>query len=457
MKPLQLAHSRWLTNDSMRRSRSRDWHKNSHLFLIWLLSVFLLLGPTSVASDTPPADSGVNSSVPTGWPSQPAPPPDGHASPNQLLPPINKDMCPGEIYPFRLTIYLPSTPAKGDIVFAFDTTGSMAPVIRSAQENALRIMDDLNNLISDVQFGVIDIEDYPLDPYGAIDNQAYRLRQPLTSDRNAVRSAIDALAAWAGSDQPEAYTRAIYEAHADPHIGWRENARHLLLIFGDSFPHDDALNAGISNPPYHPPSNLDWETGHPPTFLDPGRDGVPGTSDDLDFQTELTRLAEQGTTLLSVVTPSWYPLPTQSDLVTYWNVWAAPTGGKAVPLWDAGDLPELIRNLVEDTIVGVIKRLTLVTDPEFFKSWVVFDPAEINDIVIPSDGELSFLGQVEAPPDARAGTYHFRIIAIGDGIMYGEKQVTITVPEACFREPEYPTWYYLPLVARGYAESESGD
>ncbi len=448
MKPLQLAHGQWLSHNSTLCSRSRDWRNNGLLCMTLFLSAMLLISSISAATYTPAVDVGVSTA---GTPEAP-----GQAEPDQLLPPINEDLCPGEIYPFELTIYLPRTPAKGDIIFAFDTTGSMAPVIRSAQENALRIMDDLNSLISDVQFGVIDIEDYPLDPYGADDNQAYRLRQPLATDRDAVRLAIDALEANSGSDQPEAYTRTIYEAHADSRIGWRDNARRLLLVFGDSFPHDDNLNEGIPHPPYSNKPGQRWETGWPPSYVDPGRDGVPGTADDLDFQTELAALADQDSTLLSVVTPSWYPLPTQSDLVTYWNFWAAPTGGKAVPLWNAGDLPELIRNLVEDTVVGVIKRLTLETDPDFYKSWVVFDPAEINNIVIPMDGALSFLGRVEAPLDAEAGTYRFRILAVGDGILYGEKQVTITVPGACFPDETYPTWYYLPLVTKGYAGSESG-
>ncbi len=446
MESSQLTHGQQPTSLSRRRPRSCAWRTNVHLWSILLLLLLSLTGSVSAAvHDQPPHDGAMTAGTPAIL---------SQVEPNQLLPPIDENMCPGEIYPFELTIYLPRTPAKGDIVFAFDTTGSMAPVIYSAQENAIRIMGDLNNLISDVRFGVVDIEDYPLDPYGSEDNQAYRLRQSLTADRGAVRLAIDALEANTGGDQPEAYTRAVYEAHADSRIGWRENARHLLLIFGDSFPHDNDLNEGIAYPP-HRNKGPRWETGHPPSLLDPGRDGVPGTLDDLDFQIELDTLADRDITLLSVVTPSWYPLPTQSDLVTYWNAWTAPTGGKAVPLWNAGDLPELIRKIVEDTIVGVIKRLTLETEPEFFRSWVVFDPAEINDIEIPMSGALSFLGRVEAPPDALAGTYEFRIIAVGDGIMYGEKQVRITVPERCFPDRDYPNWFYLPLIMKAHAENES--
>ncbi|MFQ5858587.1 MAG: hypothetical protein ACE5LU_23555 [Anaerolineae bacterium] len=372
--------------------------------------------------------------------------------PYQLMAPIYEDLCPGEIFHFQFTIYLPRTPAKGDIILAFDTTNSMQGVIHAAQENAIRIMDDLNGLISDVHFGVIDIEDYPLDPYGESGNEAYRLRQPLTSNRDAVRAAIEALWANGGGDLPEAYTRAIHEAHADPRIGWRDNARRLLLIFGDSAPHDDALNEGIPSPPYRPPWDWDWETGLPPSFLDPGRDGVPGTSDDLDFQTELAALTEHNITLLSVVTSSTFPQPDHSELVTYWNAWAARTGGKAVPLWNASELPELIRDIVEDTIVGVIKRLALHAEPEYYRSWVYSDPAEITDIPVPSDGPYSFLGRVEVPPDIPAGTYRFRIIALGDGINYGEKPVEITVPKECFPpNPDYPNWYYLPLISKEHA------
>lgn len=391
-------------------------------------------------------------------PSMQAQPAAGKSEPDQIgppmLPPIEEELCPGEVHGFQFKVVLPRTPAKGDIIFAFDTTGSMGPVITAAQDNAIRIMNDLNNLISDVWFGVMDLEDYPVHPYGAEENEAYRLRQPLTGDWDAVRSAIDALQANSGSDQPEAYTRALYEAYADPVIGWRENARRLLLLFGDSFAHDYDLNEGIPSPPYMN-KGYRWETGYPPSFMDPGRDGAPDTADDLDFQAELAQLANRDTTLLSVVPEPWYPTPTQEELVTYWNFWGSQTGGKAVRLWDAGDLPELIRSLVEETIVGMIKRMAVETEPERFSAWVYSDPAEIRDIPIPTDGEISFLGRVQVPNDARAGAYRFRVMVVGDGIVYGVKPVTITVPAECFPVPEYPYWYYLPLVVKNYERSPS--
>lgn len=451
MKPPQLADGPWSINDGpLSCSHQLSSHPAiqpssiNHLLPRLLLSLLLFLFsiaplPTQAQPVDTPADPGQA----------------GQAVPHQILPPIDEDLCPGEIFPFRLTIYLPRTPAKGDIIFAFDSTGSMGGVIYAAQMNAMNIMDDLNHLISDVRFGVVDIEDYPLDPYGVPGvNEPYRLRQPLTDDRNTVRLAIEALSANQGGDLPEAYTRAIYESHADARIGWRDDARRLLLMFGDSVPHDDDLNESLPYPqPYKPGRR--WETGFPPSFLDPGRDGDPGTPDDLDFQTELTALVNQDIALLSVVTSSTFPQPSHGELVIYWNAWATPTGGKAVPLWNAGDLPELIRDLVEDTIVGVIKRLALRTEPDLYASWVYSDPAEITDIPIPSDGEYSFLGKVEAPANAEAGTYQFRILAVGDGIVYGEKPVTITVPEECFLPIDPPTWYYLPLIAKERVEPMS--
>lgn len=431
--------------------------KPIRIILLLLLLPFPL-SSASAATQTQPADSrlGLSAMPARAWRLSATQAGAGGATQtSQLLPPVDEDLCPGEVLSFELTIHLPRTPAKGDLVFAFDSTGSMGGVIEAAQINATRIMDDLNRLISDVRFGVIDIEDYPLEPYGVPNiNEPYRLRQHLTADRNAIRFAIEELSPNSGSDLPEAYTRAIYEAHADPNIGWREDARRLLLLFGDSVAHDDGLNEGIPNPPYHPFSNPHWRTGYAPTYLDPGRDGVPGTPDDLDFQTELTALIDQDITLLSVVTSSTFLRPNQGELVIYWNTWATQTGGKAVPLWNASDLPELIRDLVEETIVGVIKRLALQTEPDSFETWVYSDPAEITDITVPSDGAFSFIGKVQPPTDAKAGTYQFRIVAVGDGIPYGEVPVTITVPEECFPDPEYPNWYYLPLIAAERVEPE---
>jgi hypothetical protein len=376
----------------------------------------------------------------------------------QALPPIDEELCPGEILPFQVSIHPPQAPVMGDIVFAFDTTGSMGGVIRAAQTNALVIMQDLNNLISDLQFGVIDMEDYPVDPYGVPGvNEAYRLRQPLTHNEDAIWIAIDELSANQGGDLPEAYTRVIYEAYADSWIGWRENARHLLLMFGDSVAHDDDLNEDIPYPQPHMPGYRWVPPGNLPELLDPGRDGIPGTADDLNFQTEVRSLADNSITLLSIVTSSTFPDPTQSELVTYWNEWAGWTGGKAVALWNAGDLPQLIREIVEDTVVGIIRRVSLDTEPELFGAWVYSDPVEIIDLPIPSDGEVSFLGRVKAPPGAEAGRYHFRILVVGDGIVYGELPITIHVPGACFPEPDKPWWYYLPLVTKEHRGPGSGN
>ena len=370
----------------------------------------------------------------------------------QLLPPIEGELCPGEILPFDFTITIPATPVRGDIVFAVDTTGSMGGVIRAAQENALAIMEQLNELIPDVQFGVIDVEDYPIDPYGQAVNVAYRLRQSVTDDREAVRAAIDEMVANAGGDLPEAYTRAFYEAFADPDVGWRPGARHLLLFFGDSVPHDDNLNAGFERPPYVPPGRTDgiWNSGHPPRYLDPGRDGIPGTDDDLDFQAVLQSLAENEITLLVVVTSSTFPEPDQRELVVYWNYWAGITGGRAVPLWNAGDLPQVIRDLVQGTVTR-INRLAIEADPERFDAWVFTEPPEMGPILIPPAGHVfPFFGRVVVPFDTPPGTYRFMLRAVGDGHIYGEKPVTIVVRDDC-EPPLFSRWYYLPLVARNYA------
>jgi hypothetical protein len=368
--------------------------------------------------------------------------------PSEILPPVDEELCPGEILPFQVGINPPPAPVMGDIVFAFDTTGSMGGVIHAAQTNALIIMQDLNNLISDLQFGVIDMEDYPVDPYGIPGvNEAYRLRQRLTYNQDAIWVAINALAANQGGDLPETYTRVIHEAYSDSRIGWRENSRHLLLVFGDSVAHDDDLNEDIPYPQPHM-SGYRWITGIRPELLDPGRDGIPGTDDDLDFQTEVRALGDNSITLLSIVTSSTFPDPTQGELVTYWNTWAGWTGGKSVALWNAHDLPELIREIVEDTVVGIIRRVALETEPELYGSWVYSDPVEIRDLPIPTDGEVSFLGRVTAPSSADTGRYHFRILVVGDGIVYGEVPVTIRVPPECFPQRENPWWYYLPLITK---------
>ena len=350
-----------------------------------------------------------------------------------LTPTVQATLCPGECIEETKEIFIPPAPGKADILFAFDTTGSMKDVLSSAKSNAITITNNLTGLIPDIQFGVVDLRDYHPEPYGDPGDWPYMLRQGITGDQMAVQTAINATSHYGGGDAPEAYTRALYESYSDPAIGWRADARRFVVMFGDDVPHDDNLNEGVSSPPEYPGGS--WVTGHPPSYLDPGRDGTPGTADDLDFQPVLDALKTNRITLLYVV--SGGGSTSQANLVTYWKQWAGwtNTGGDAVPLSDAADLPAVIQNLV--TASGRhISRLELLADPSSYQSWLTVNPPAYTDLTVPPEGlTVTFSVLICVPLGTPSGMYSFSINAVGDGAIYGGQGVTIWVPPSCEPTP----------------------
>ncbi len=244
------------------------------------------------------------------------------------------------------------------VLLAFDTSASMSAFIADVQAHAEPLVDALRDIALGV--GVIAFRDYPINPYGEPGDRAYQIVQPITGQREQVLAAIQSLSAGGGGYAPQAYTRALYEAYADWDIGWDHASRKFLIVFGNSVSHDDDLNAGVSAPPYLPDGV--WQSGHPPSYLDPGRDGVPGTADDLDYQATLAELASTQVrefgqdhegrrfiTVLFVLAPDT-PLPLEEeDLETYWSQWADVAGadGEAITATDAAALPERLAALIE--------------------------------------------------------------------------------------------------------------
>lgn len=354
----------------------------------------------------------------------PSPTPTGTASAEATL-------CPGESFDETKRIFIPPAPGRADILFAFDTTGSMEPVLSSAKSNAVTIMQNLSGLIPDVQFGVVDLRDYELPTYGESGDWPYLLRQRVTGDRGAVQAAINATSAAGGGDYPEAYSRALYEAYSDPRVGWRADTRRFVVMFGDDVPHDNNLNQRVSSPRVNPGGTWCGETTLG-CVLDPGRDATPGTADDIDFQSTLDSLRSNQITLLFVV--SGGGSTSQANLVEYWRQWAGWTGagGDAVSLNDAANLPSVIQNLVTSAS-SRIARLELIADPPQYQSWLAINPPQFTNLAIPPTGlEVTFQVRITVPPGTPVGTVHaFSVRAIGDGAVYGGQGVRIHIPSTC--------------------------
>jgi len=265
------------------------------------------------------------------------------------------------------------TPEKTDVTFIFDTSGSMGGELGEAKENILKVMEEISHSLPNVEYGVSNVEDIPgyyeghfskyneegepteeqesEKEYEESNEKAWRLDQPLTSETSKAVEAIDALTIGGGGDGPEAYARALWETNTNPNVGWREGARHEIVLIADNVPHNVNLNEGM--PPEFQltePGTDGFETW-PNTGEEPGgKFGIPGTQwapgTNLGIQAVADQLGEDGKPLESV---EFYG--SESGFLPYWEHWAYLSGGQAL---DGGN-GELASKLTTAILTGATK------------------------------------------------------------------------------------------------------
>jgi hypothetical protein len=217
-----------------------------------------------------------------------------------------------------------TAPAATDVLFVFDTTGSMSDALDEAKAQATSVMSDLSSRLPNLRFGVAQLRDYGSTP-------VWQVEQGLASDRAAVQAAIDSLSAGEGGDSPEAYGTGLFETRNDPAVGWAAGAKHLVVLIADDVPHDDDLNAGVPPEVINQPSP--WDTG-----TDPGPSGTG-----IDWQQELSDFKGAEYTLAFVLyhgDPAYLP---------YWDWWARLTGGQATESTSATPLGDVLVGIITAT------------------------------------------------------------------------------------------------------------
>jgi hypothetical protein len=234
-----------------------------------------------------------------------------------------------------------AAPKETDVMFVFDTSGSMSGELTEAKEKIVEVMEHTNASLPNAQYGVAEVRDYPFSEDTPLnekeDEETYekpwKLDQALTPNTAAVKAAIEPLFASGGGDGPESYGRALWETDTNPNIGWRAGARHEIVLIADNVPHDDNLDEGIPEADWSAegkpaPWNTDYDglEGH---WELPGKWGIPGTvwnsSTNLDFQTIARQLGTDGKPLESV---EFYG--SETGYLPYWEYWAGLSGGVAL-------------------------------------------------------------------------------------------------------------------------------
>lgn len=311
-------------------------------------------------------------------------------------------LCLGRTAQLDWDVFVPQYSAQADILLVVDTTGDMGAVPPALQNSFLTvIVPGVMSHFADPQWGVAEFKDYAV--YLNTDPPfPYSLVQGLTSDIGDVQTALNSLTTVGGGDSPEANTRALYESYSDPAIQWRPGARHFVVMYGATLPHEP----------------------------DPGPDGIPGTADDLTIGTVLAAMRAQDITLLFV--------GIDDTTIATWQAWAGQTGAggdaRLIPLTGVG-LPEATVELL--LAAGPeINEFALQADPPEYQSWLATTPISYTNLVIPEGGiTLTFAITITLPVTATMGQDHiFDILAVGDEVVFGTQHETIH-PRGCAYAP----------------------
>lgn len=129
-----------------------------------------------------------------------------------------------------------------DILFSFDTTGSMS---RAIEEVKGRVGDMISRLKSDIPFiriGVIAHGDY-------CDKDVFYLEQHLdfSSDIVQLQNFVNGIEGTGGGDPEECYEYVLRMARG---LSWAPGSQRALVVIGDSVPHEPDYELNTDN--------LDW-------------------------------------------------------------------------------------------------------------------------------------------------------------------------------------------------------
>lgn len=320
---------------------------------------------------------------------------------------VSFNLPKGESQTFEVRVQTAPTPIpKVDILFLFDVSSSMDVALDEAKSRGMEVMAGLQESIPDAAFGVASFSDYPgyfespsyVSTYGSSDDYPWRLDYDISSDLDAVQSAVTNLEILDGEDDAESYTRALFEAL---NIGWRPGAKRIIVLFGDSVAHD--------------PSFYGDDYG-----IDPGRDSTIGTADDLDFEDVVAQSAEKGIEIISVGPDAAL---SDENVRLGFDLMSNQTGGEVLSLNESNNLVDVVTaGLSEAT--STISSLSLSADMPY-QDWIQTVPTSFSDVG--GDEVRTFEVTLTIPVDAELEMHQFGISALGDGALLGVSNLTINV------------------------------
>lgn len=127
-----------------------------------------------------------------------------------------------------------------EVVFSFDTTGSMYPCLTQVRRKIKETVTRLISEIPQMKIGIIAHGDY------CDQGSTYVIKKfDISSNIDAICDFVQNVEPTGGGDAPECYELVLHEAQS---LSWSDAASKSLVLIGDDVPH----------PPAHNPKKLNW-------------------------------------------------------------------------------------------------------------------------------------------------------------------------------------------------------
>jgi len=139
-------------------------------------------------------------------------------------------------------------PYNCDVVFSFDTTGSMRDVISSVRNNLVETVDRLFAEVEGIRIGIISHGDY-------CDTPTFLWKMNLSNDKEAIKNFIKKSNNTGGGDSEECYE---YVLHLAQGMNWKSDVKVFVLI-GDELPHNEGYSMPNKVQGFQNVLHLDWK------------------------------------------------------------------------------------------------------------------------------------------------------------------------------------------------------
>jgi hypothetical protein len=121
-------------------------------------------------------------------------------------------------------------PTKKQIVFSFDTTGSMYPCLTQTRRSITQTVERLFREVPNLEVGIIAHGDY------CDAGSSYVTKHlQLTTDKKQIIDFVNKVGATGGGDTPECYELVLHESRTQ--MKWMAGATKAVVMIGDDVPH----------------------------------------------------------------------------------------------------------------------------------------------------------------------------------------------------------------------------